>query len=68
MALNDQHPDLVGITEDTVLDTFIFAGDDHMVRDVWSAGRHHVTEGRHIQRDTIVQRYSDVMKSLRTVI
>jgi len=67
MALNDQHPDLDGITGDTLLDTFIFAADDSMVRDVWSAGRHRVTHGQHKQRDAIVQRYREVMKSLRTL-
>lgn len=68
MALNDEHPDLEGLTGDTLLDTYIFAGDDSMVRDVWSAGRHLVTAGQHKQRDAIVQRYRTVMKSLRMVI
>ena len=68
MTLNDQHPDLEGITGDTVLDTFIFAGDDSMVRDVWSAGRHQVTAGKHVHHNAIVRRYREVMKSLRKVI
>lgn len=66
LALDGRHPDLQGVAGDTVLDIFIFAGDDRMVRDVWSAGRHQVSAGRHINRDAIVQRYTRVMKSLRT--
>ena len=42
---------------DTILDAFVFAGDDRLVRDVWSAGRRLVTAGRHHGRDEIVQRY-----------
>ena len=67
LALDGKHPDLEGKTGDTLLDTFIFAGDDRMVSEVWSAGRHQVTEGQHIQRDAIVHRYREVMKSLRQV-
>ena len=65
LALDTQHPDLQGVTGDTLLDIFIFAGDDRMVREVWSAGRHQVRAGRHINRDLIVQRYGKVMKTLR---
>jgi len=65
MSLDDSHPDLESVSGDTVLDTFIFAGDDRMVSDVWSAGRHRVTNGQHIDRESIVQRYRDVMKTLR---
>ncbi|ASJ74317.1 formimidoylglutamate deiminase [Granulosicoccus antarcticus] len=65
LTLDGQHPDLEGVTGDALLDIFIFAGDDNMVRDVWSAGRHQVASGRHINRDTIVQKYRKVMKKLR---
>ena len=33
---------------DEILDAYIFAGDDRMVRDVWSAGRHVVRDGKHV--------------------
>jgi formimidoylglutamate deiminase len=36
---------------DALLDSWIFAAGQSVVRDVWSAGRHVVTEGRHIARD-----------------
>ena len=51
-----------------VLDCFVFAGDDRMVSDVWSAGRHMVSQGRHIRRETIVQNYIRTMKDLREAI
>ena len=53
------HIDLDGRDGDTLLDTFVFAGDDRMVRDVWSAGRHMVRDGRHVARDAIASAYRD---------
>jgi formimidoylglutamate deiminase len=68
MALDGSAVDLIGRTGDTILDTYIFAGDDRMVRDVWSAGRHVVTEGCHIAHDAIVSRYRKVMEQLKEAV
>lgn len=68
MALDGTAVDLIGRTGDTILDTYIFAGDDRMVRDVWSAGRHVVTEGRHIAHDAIAGRYRKVMEQLKASV
>jgi len=65
LALDGNAVDLAGTVGDETLDTWIFAGDDRMVRDVWSAGRHMVTEGRHIRRDSIEAGYRKVMAGLR---
>ena len=63
-VLDSSHIDLLGKSGDMILDSYIFAGDDRMVTDVWSAGRHVVTEGRHKSRDDILSRYSAVITSL----
>jgi len=68
MALDGSAVDLIGRTGDTILDTYIFAGDDRMVRDVWSAGRHVVTGGRHIAHDAITSRYRKVMEQLKEAV
>jgi formimidoylglutamate deiminase len=68
MGLDGSAVDLIGRTGDTILDTYIFAGDDRMVRDVWSAGRHVVTEGRHIAHDAITNRYRKVMEQLKEAV
>ncbi len=65
MTLDADHFDLAGQTGDMLLDTWIFAGDDRMVRDVWSAGRHMVQNGRHTARDQIVEAYRRAMAPLR---
>lgn len=64
-ALDLAHPDLEGLTGDTILDSFAFAGDSRMVSDVWSAGRHMVQGGRHIARDAVVQAYRAAVRPLR---
>jgi formimidoylglutamate deiminase len=51
-----------------ILDTFIFAGDDRMVSEVWSAGRHIVTGGRHAAREGIIGRYRHVLARLRSAL
>ncbi len=68
MALDGEHIDLAGQTGDSLLDAYIFAGSDRMVRDVWSAGRHMVQNGRHIARDTIVQAYREAITPLREAL
>jgi formimidoylglutamate deiminase len=65
MALDCSGPDLGPSVGDMILDTFIFAGDDRMVAEVWSAGRHLVSAGRHRARDGIIARYRAVMTRLR---
>lgn len=65
VALDGHAIDLEGRMGDDVLDAFIFAGDDRMVTDVWSAGRHVVTEGRHVRGEEIRDRYRATMKALR---
>ncbi|MFC6686659.1 formimidoylglutamate deiminase [Jhaorihella thermophila] len=64
VALDAAHVDLAGRSGDRLLDSFIFAGGNAMVRDVWSAGRHMVKNGRHIRRDEIVIRYARAMAEL----
>lgn len=65
LALDMGSVDLEGRSGDAVLDAWIFAGDDRMVTEVWSAGRHMVTGGRHLARDAITRRYRAVLARLR---
>ena len=53
LALDCSGPDMAFAAGDTLLDTFLFAGDDRMVAEVWSAGRHIVSGGRHAGRGAI---------------
>lgn len=68
VALDAAGPDLAASSGDTILDSFIFAGDDRMVAEVWSAGRHIVTGGTHHRREAIRSRYAGVMRRLRDAL
>ena len=67
-ALDDSSHMLAALKGDTVLDTWIFAGDDSLVSDVWSAGRHVVAGGRHMRRDAITARYTETIIRLRDAL
>lgn len=47
LVLNAKHPLLAGKTEDQLLDTWIFAGNGDMVRDVYVRGNRVITDGQH---------------------
>ncbi len=68
MMLDGDDINLHERTGDTILDCYVFAGDDRLVSDVWSAGRHVVQQSRHVIRDTIEQKYRDVMSALGEAI
>ena len=65
LAFDMSHPDLAGLRGDTVLDSFSFAGGTGMIGDVWSAGRHLVRGGQHIERTAITAAYRKVVAALR---
>lgn len=52
---------LHGLSGDRILDGWIFAARDGTVRELWSAGRHCVSEGRHISRAAIAARHAAAM-------
>ena len=64
-ALDGSTPDLASESKDDVIDYFVFASDDKMITDLWSAGRHLVRDGQHVARQKIISRYSDAIRDLR---
>lgn len=65
ISLDTSATDLEDRAGDEILDAYIFAGDDRMVSDVWSAGRHVVQDGKHVKGEEIRNRYRQTMASLR---
>ena len=65
LALDLSGPDLYGVHGDTILDTLIFAGTTPVITDLWSAGRHLVTQGQHHARQTVQTRYAKTVARLR---
>ena len=68
LALDAGGVDLEGRQGDTVLDTWIFAADDGAVAEVWAAGRHLVTGGRHHARDAITAACRATLGRLRNAV
>ena len=68
MSLDGNSVDLNGREGDMILDCFVFAGDDRMITNVWSGGRHQVRNGEHIARAGIVQRYRKTMTKLEDLL
>jgi len=65
VALDMDSLHLAGREGDEILDAFVFAGNDGLVSEVWSAGRHVVTDGRHVAREGVERRFRSVMAALR---
>ena len=68
MSLDTASEHLWGRAEDTALDSWIFAGDDRLVKDVWSAGRHVVRDGAHTDRMRIVGAYKKTIADLKDAL
>ncbi|TVQ34788.1 MAG: formimidoylglutamate deiminase [Geminicoccaceae bacterium] len=65
LALDGEHPHLVGLDGDALLDAWLLAGTDRLVQNVWSAGRPLVEAGRHHARAAISKRYAATVRALR---
>ena len=68
VVLDDQHPTLVGRSEDARLDSWLFCGDSRLVREVYVGGQCVVREGRALTRDRIEKAYRVAMLDIRRAI
>ncbi len=64
VALDANSIHLANRSGDEILDSWIFAANDELVTDVWSAGRHVVREGKHKHHEAITQAYRKVLGQL----
>ncbi len=64
VAIDSTETALCALRQDQLLDGLVFAAKDHVVTDVWAAGRHMVCGGRHNARDAIAAGYRTAMDSL----
>ncbi|WP_420584814.1 formimidoylglutamate deiminase [Ruegeria sp.] len=64
VAIDSQNPALCALRADQLLDGLVFAAKDHVVTDLWSAGRHQVKDGRHVNRDRIIANYQSAIAGL----
>jgi formimidoylglutamate deiminase len=64
VAIDSNAPTLCALSDSQILDGYLFAANDNVVTDVWSAGRHNVQDGRHVAHDRIVANYRVAMAAL----
>ena len=64
VAIDRQDPSLCALDAEQLFDGLVFAAGESVVTDLWSAGRHIVREGRHVERDAIVGAYRRVAREL----
>ena len=67
LVLDSEHPNLAAVAPDDVLGTFVFCGNDNLVRDVMVGGRWVVRGQRHVAQDAIAKRYMHTVAELRTL-
>lgn len=64
VGIDASDPALAALDDTQLLSGLIFACGDDVVTDVWSAGRHVVSGGRHQARDAIIASYNAALKKL----
>ncbi|MEE8275441.1 MAG: amidohydrolase family protein, partial [Alphaproteobacteria bacterium] len=64
VVLDGDHPLLVGRADDVLLDSWIFSGNQNVVRDVIVGGRPVVTQGRHVDEDALAAEFRATVADL----
>ena len=68
LALDATSSSFFAVEKDNLLDAWIFANDDRLITDVWSSGIHKVSNGAHIHREQINNRYRKTLTSLSALL
>lgn len=65
VELDMAHPLLDGLNPEQVLDAWVFAGSDDMIRSVWVAARPVIQSGRHLDEAILERRFRAVVREVR---
>jgi formimidoylglutamate deiminase len=65
IVLDSEHPNLYGLALDEVLGSFVFSGNDNLVKDVMVGGQWVVRDGRHVAQQAITARFKQTLAELR---
>ncbi len=66
VSLQADAPTLIGLSEDDLVDALVFGGARGLIDTVAVGGRIVVREGRHLHRDRILGRMTDVFRRIRS--
>ena len=64
MVLDDEHPRLAGRSNNELLDSWIFSGNENPIQDVYVAGQKVVEGGHHNRETEIAARYARTLAEL----
>jgi formimidoylglutamate deiminase len=64
LVIDSDHPLLLGRKKDALLDSWVFAGNVNLVRDVYVGGKRVIHEGVHARQEPIGARFRQVMGEL----
>ncbi|MGK5020224.1 formimidoylglutamate deiminase [Janthinobacterium lividum] len=67
LVLDEAHVNLCGVAIADVLGSFLFCGNDNLVRDVLCGGQWQVRGGRHVAHDAIAAAYKRTLAQLRAL-
>jgi formimidoylglutamate deiminase len=65
VVLDDTHPNMFGLALDEVLGSFVFSGNDNLVRDVMVGGQWVVRNQQHVAQQAIAARFKQTLAELR---
>ena len=65
VAIDSYDAAICALSRDQILDGLVFAAKDRAVRDVWSAGRHMVRAGHHVNEKRITERFRATVLNLK---
>ena len=65
LAIDSTDPSLCALSNEQLFDGLVFATNDAVVTDLWSAGRHQVQDHHHVAEDEIVKTYQKTVKDLK---
>ena len=63
-VLDGEHPAMIGREGDTALDTWIFSAGNAAVKDVIVGGSYVVKDGRHINEEQILKKFTETVRRL----
>ena len=59
---------LIGAKNDLILDSWIFSSKNNAIKNLWSAGRHLISDGQYKKEKEITSLYKNTMKKLNEKI
>jgi len=65
VVLDEAHPNMFGLALDEVLGSFVFSGNDNLVKDVMVGGQWLVRNQQHVAQQAIAARFKQTLAELR---